>query len=136
MLPKKNIKAMVWSPDGDRSLDIVARGLVEDTLVQYLFIICLDFVLQTFIADLIRGNCSTLNEAKSRCFPAKPMIERRWPRTFHKYTTPWYIYMKNKVIYVVFCVWVSTENNFHSINWYVISPIYFLLYLFEEFFRI
>ena len=55
----KNMKAMVHSPDGYTNFfDIVAAVLLGDKSVSYLFIICLDYVLQTSI-DLIKENCFT-----------------------------------------------------------------------------
>ena len=47
LLPLKGCFAMVHSPDGDTDVfEIVAGVLQEDTLAS-LFIICLDYVLQT-----------------------------------------------------------------------------------------
>ena len=44
----RNTKVKVRSPDGDTEyFDIVAGVLQGDTLVPYLFIICLDYVLRT-----------------------------------------------------------------------------------------
>ena len=52
----KNTKVMVRSPDGDIDFfDIVAALLQGDTLIPYLFIICLDYVLRTSI-DLMKQN--------------------------------------------------------------------------------
>ena len=52
----KNTKAMVCSPDGDIDFfDIFAGILQRDTLTSYLFIICLDYVLQSSI-DLMKEN--------------------------------------------------------------------------------
>ena len=50
----KNTKAMVHLPDGDTDFfDIVTGVLQGDTLASHLFILCLDYVLQTSI-DLIK----------------------------------------------------------------------------------
>ena len=50
----KNMKARVYSPDGDSDFfDIVAGVLQGDTLASYLFNICLDYVLWESI-DLIK----------------------------------------------------------------------------------
>ena len=50
----KNTKAMVCTPKGDTDVfDIVAGIFQEDTLTPYLFIICLDYVLQMSI-DLMK----------------------------------------------------------------------------------
>ena len=52
----KNSKVKVCSLDGDTDFfDIVARDLLGDTLASYLFIICLDYVLQMLI-DLMKEN--------------------------------------------------------------------------------
>ena len=56
MLLYRNTKVKVRSPDGGTEyFDIVAGVLQGDTLAQYLFIICLDYVLRTSI-DKIRDN--------------------------------------------------------------------------------
>ena len=50
MMLYKNSKVKVCSLDGDTDyFDIVAGVLQGDTLASYLFIICLDYVLWTFI---------------------------------------------------------------------------------------
>ena len=51
---------MVGSPDGDTNFfDIVARVLQRDGFTPFLFIICLDYVLQMSI-DLMKENSFTL----------------------------------------------------------------------------
>ena len=63
MMVYKNTKVKVRSSDRDTDFfDIVASVLKEDTLTSYLFIICLDYVLQTSI-DLIKEKCFTLKKA-------------------------------------------------------------------------
>ena len=58
-------------PTGDiEYIDIVAGVLQEDTRAQYLFIICLDYVLRTSI-DKIRENGFELTKKSSRRYPAK-----------------------------------------------------------------
>ena len=55
MMLYKNMIVKVCSLDGDTDFfDIVAGVLQGDTLALYLFIICLDDVLQTLI-DLMKG---------------------------------------------------------------------------------
>ena len=67
----KNTKVKVLSPDMDTDFfDIVAGALPGDTLAQYLFIFCLDFLLRTSI-DLMKENGFTLKKAKSRWYPHK-----------------------------------------------------------------
>ena len=53
---------------------IVAGVLQRDTLALYLFIICLDYVLQTSI-DLMKGNGFTLEKTKSRRYSAETITE-------------------------------------------------------------
>ena len=60
------MKAMVCSRDGETNFfDIVVVVLLGDTLMLYLFIICLDFVLRTSI-DVIKENGFALKKVKSR----------------------------------------------------------------------
>ena len=66
----KNTKVKVCSPDGDS----VAGVLQGDTIAQYLFIICLDYVLRTSI-DKIRENCFELSKKRSRRHPAKTITD-------------------------------------------------------------
>ena len=62
MILYRNTKVKVHSPDGDTDyFDIVAGVLQGDTLVPYLFIICLDYVLRTSI-DKIKENCFKLTK--------------------------------------------------------------------------
>ena len=50
IMPYKNTKAKVRSPDKDTDFfDIIAGVLQKDTLTRYLFIICLRYVLRTSI---------------------------------------------------------------------------------------
>ena len=61
-----NMKVKVRSSDGDTDFfDIVAGVLQGDMLAPYLFIIYLDYILQTLI-DLIKENGFTLKRARSR----------------------------------------------------------------------
>ena len=67
----RNTKMKVRSPDGDTEyFDIVAGVLQGDTLVPYLFIICLDYVLRTSI-NKIRGNGFEMAKKRRRRYPAK-----------------------------------------------------------------
>ena len=60
----KNTKEKVCPPDSDtRIFDIVACVLQRDTLASYLFIICLDYVLQVWI-DLMKQNGFTLKKGQ------------------------------------------------------------------------
>ena len=56
MMFYRNTKVKIRSPDGDTDyFDIVAGVLPGDTLVPYLFILCLDYVLRTSV-DKIKEN--------------------------------------------------------------------------------
>ena len=71
----RNTKVKVRSPDGDTEyFDIVAEVLQGNTLVQYFFIICLDYVLRTSI-DKIRENGFELTKKRSRRYylPTPPL---------------------------------------------------------------
>ena len=62
----KNMKAKIHSSDGDTKLfNIVAGVLQEDTLVPYLFIICLDYILRATV-DLIKENGFMLGGKKKQ----------------------------------------------------------------------
>ena len=66
----RNTKVKVRSLDGDTEyFDIVAGVLQGDTLVPYLFIICLDYVLWTSI-DKIRENGFELTKKRNKRYPA------------------------------------------------------------------
>ena len=67
----RNTKVKVRSPDGDTEyFDIVAGVLQGDTLVPYLFILYLDYVLRTSI-NKIRENGFELTKKRNRRYPAK-----------------------------------------------------------------
>ena len=71
----RNTKVKVRSLDGDTEyFDIVAGVLQGDTLVPYLFIICLDYVLRTLI-DNIRENGFVLTKKRSRRYPTKTITD-------------------------------------------------------------
>ena len=62
----QNTKVNVCSADVNTDFfAIVASVLKGETLAPYLFIICLDYVLQTSI-DLMKGNGFTLTKARRR----------------------------------------------------------------------
>ena len=63
------------SPDGNTDFFDIAAGILHgNTLVPYLFIICLDYVLWTSI-DLTKENGFTLKEARSRQYPAETIAD-------------------------------------------------------------
>ena len=71
----RNTTVKVRSPDEDTEyFDIVAEVLQGDTLVPYLFIICLDNVLRTLI-DKIKENSCELTKKRSRRYPVKPFTD-------------------------------------------------------------
>ena len=75
MILYKNKKVKVCSPDGDTDFfDIVAGVLQGYTLAPYLFIFCLDYVIQTSI-DLMKENGFTLKKARSRQYPTQTIID-------------------------------------------------------------
>ena len=75
MMLYKNTKIKVCSPDGDTDyFDIVASVLQGDTLAPYLLIICLDYVLWTFI-DLMTENGFMLVKERSRRYPAQTIMD-------------------------------------------------------------
>ena len=67
----RNSKVKVRSPDVDKEyFDIVAGVQQGETLAPYLFSICLDYVLRTYI-DKIKENGFKLKKERSRRYPAK-----------------------------------------------------------------
>ena len=75
MILYRHTKVKVRSPDGDADyFDIVAGVLQRDTLVPYLFIICLDYVLRTSI-DKIKENGFGRTKERSIRYPAKRMTD-------------------------------------------------------------
>ena len=77
----RNTKVKVRSPDRDTEyFDIVAGVLQGDTLVPYLFIICLDYVLRTSI-DKIRVNGFELTKKRSKGTPQKQLPTPTTPMT-------------------------------------------------------
>ena len=65
----------IRSPDGHTEyFDIVAGVLQGDTLVPYLFIICLDYVLRISI-DKIKENGFELTKKRSRRYPTKTITD-------------------------------------------------------------
>ena len=87
----RNIKMKVHLPDGDTEyFDIVAGVLQGDTLVPYLFIICLDNVLRTSI-NKIREKRLRADKEKKQKVPRKNNYRRRlgrWHSDTGKYTQP------------------------------------------------
>ena len=75
MMLYRNTKVKVCSPDGDTDyFDIVAGVLQGDTLAPYLFIICLDYILRTYI-DKMKENGFKLTKERSRKYPAKTITD-------------------------------------------------------------
>ena len=75
MIIYRNTKVKVRSPDEDTEyFDIVTGVLQGDMLASYLFIICLDYVLQTSI-DNIKENGFVLTKKRTRRYPAKTITD-------------------------------------------------------------
>ena len=70
----KNTKVKVRLPDGDTEYFEIVAWVQGDTLVPYLFIICLDYVLRTSI-DKISENGFELTKKRSRRYPAKTITD-------------------------------------------------------------
>ena len=90
MILYKNTKVKARSPDGDTDyFDIVACVLQGDTLVPYLFIICLVYLLRTSI-DLLKGNSFNTVKERSRRYPAQTITDANYAddRVSGKYTNP------------------------------------------------
>ena len=91
MMLYKNTKVKVCSLDGDTDyFDIVAGVLQGDTLAPYLFIICLDSVLQTSI-DLMKENGfkqEKKKKMKQKITSYYGRRLRRWPSASGKYNHP------------------------------------------------
>ena len=72
----RNTKVKVCSSDGDTEFfDIVASILIGNTLLPYLFIIHLDYVVGTSI-DLIKENALTLKSQEANDIPQKLLRTR------------------------------------------------------------
>ena len=75
MMLYKNTKVKVRSPDENTDyFDIVAGMLQGDTLAQYLFIICQDYVLRTS-TDLMKENGFKLAKERGRRYPAQTITD-------------------------------------------------------------
>ena len=73
-----NSKVKVRSPDRDTDyFDMVTGVLQGDTLASYLLIICLDYVLRTYI-DKIKENGFKLTKVRSRRYPAKTITDANY----------------------------------------------------------
>ena len=61
--------------DGDTNYFDILEGMLQgDTLSLYMFIICLDNALRTFI-DLMNDNSFTLAKERSRSYPAQMITD-------------------------------------------------------------
>ena len=76
MMLYKNMKVKLCSPDGHTDyFDIVAGVLQGDILAPYLFILCLDYVLRTFI-NLMKENGFKLAKERSKRYPAQTISDK------------------------------------------------------------
>ena len=77
----RNTKVKVCSPDGDTDyFDIVVGVMQAEIFAQYLFIICLDYMLRTSI-DKMKDNGFKLTKEKSKRYPAHTQETRATPMT-------------------------------------------------------
>ena len=75
MMLYRNTKVKVHSLDGDTDyFDFVACVLQGDTLAPYFVIICLDYVLRTFI-DKMKENGFKLAKERSRRYPTPTITD-------------------------------------------------------------
>ena len=75
MMLYKNTKVKVHSPDRDTDFfDMVAGILQGDSLTPYLFIICLEYVLQMSI-DSMKENGFPMEKARSRRYPVQTITD-------------------------------------------------------------
>ena len=75
MMQYKNTKVKVRSPDGDTDyFDMVAGVPQRDTLAQYMFIICLDYVLRMSI-DIMKDNGFKLAKERSTRYLAQAITD-------------------------------------------------------------
>ena len=71
IMPYKNTRSMARSPDGDTPYFEITTGVLQgDTLMTFLFIICLEYILKMSL-DNNRELGFTLTERKSRQYPAE-----------------------------------------------------------------
>ena len=120
---------MVCSPDGDTGFAVLVAGVLQrDTLAPYLFILCLEYVLQTS-TDLIKGigltswtpaQCWLTIKNLYKIYNHKgpysrkgqrmnwPKLEKNYETEFMKYTKShcvqkgWYCYLKTTIIKIIF----------------------------------
>ena len=83
MMFYKNTKAIVRSPNGDTDFfNIIARVLQRDTLLAYMFMICLDYWHRTLI-DVIEENGFTYTKTvRNRRYPAESMTDAGYENDF------------------------------------------------------
>ena len=75
MMLYRNTKVKVRSLDGDTDYFIIVAGVRQgDTLAPYLFIICVDYVLRTFI-NKIKENGFNLTKERSRRYFTKTITD-------------------------------------------------------------
>ena len=76
MIQYKDTKVKVHSLDGDTDyFDIVIGVLQGETLVPYLFIICLDYMLRTSL-DLMKENGFKLEKERSRKYATQIITDK------------------------------------------------------------
>ena len=71
----QNAKVKVRSPDGDTYYFDIETGVLQlDTLAPYIFIICVDYVLRTYI-DKMKGKGFKLTKRRSKRYPAQTITD-------------------------------------------------------------
>ena len=119
MILYRNIKVKV--PDGDTNyFDIVAGVLRGDALAPYLFIICLDYVLRTFI-DKIKENGFKLTKERSRRYPAKTITDADFWQTHPPQPKPCYI-LWNEPLQALASMSIHTKRNICALIKQAASP--------------
>ena len=111
----KNTKVKVRSPDGDTDyLDIVVDVLQGDTLVPYLFIICLDYVLRTSI-DKMKNSGFKLTKERSRRYPAQTITNVDYADDITLLATNVYICMHiYQFIYMYIYLYIYIYKHTHT----------------------
>ena len=72
-LPKETVTAIMMLYGNTYFFDIVAGVLQGDTFVPYLFIISVDYILQTLI-DVIKENGCTLKKTRNRQYLSETIV--------------------------------------------------------------
>ena len=117
MILYRNTKVKVRSPDGHTEyFDIVAGVLQGDTLAPYLFIICLNYMLRTWI-DKISENGFELTKKRSRRYPAKTITDADYADDIAILANTQYIYIYI-YDYILFIQPLRLGRIWHMVNFF------------------